>query len=119
MRTFVISDFHGKKDLFTFFKTLYIMHIEVNGVTNGDDFVTGEQKQKRKFGFIIIFVIFAIILNLFILPISYFIGVMATGAPGAGIYDFIFGFLLVQTIPIILLLISIFLMINSIKKFRK
>lgn len=45
--------------------------------------------------------------NVTVLPFSLFIGGMATDSPDSDIFDFIRGFLFVQTIPIIMLFISI------------
>lgn len=46
--------------------------------------------------------------NVTVLPFSFFIGGMATDSPASGYIDFLKGFLLVQTIPLILLLVSIY-----------
>jgi len=45
--------------------------------------------------------------NVTVLPISLFIGGMATDSPDSDNYDFLSGFLFVQTIPFIMLFISI------------
>ncbi|MBT2743331.1 hypothetical protein [Bacillus sp. ISL-77] len=45
--------------------------------------------------------------NLIIIPLSLFIGGMATDAPVSDMFDFFKGFLLVQAIPLVLLIISI------------
>jgi hypothetical protein len=45
--------------------------------------------------------------NLIIIPLSLFIGGMATDAPDSDMFDFFKGFLFVQAIPLVLLIISI------------
>lgn len=46
--------------------------------------------------------------NVTVLPFSLFVGGMATDSPDSGHFAFVKGFFLVQTIPVILLLVSLF-----------
>jgi hypothetical protein len=58
--------------------------------------------------------------NLIIIPLSLFIGGMATDAPDSDMFDFFKGFLFIQAIPLVLLLISILkILLNSRKSKEK
>jgi len=50
--------------------------------------------------------IFCLGLNILAAPIAFFIGGMATDSPESNFFDFFKGFLFIQTIPLILLIIS-------------
>ena len=52
------------------------------------------------------FFLISIGLNLTVLPVAVFIGIMATDAPTSDHVDFFKGFLFIQAIPIILVMIS-------------
>ena len=59
------------------------------------------------------FLLLSLAVNLIALPVSFFIGGMATDAPDSDIFDFLRGFLFVQAIPLIMLFISIFKLVRS------
>ena len=63
------------------------------------------------------FFLLSLALNSIALPLSLFIGGMATDAPDSNNLDFLRGFLFVQAIPLIMLFISIFKL--SSKKYYK
>jgi len=71
--------------------------------------------RRQKWVLIIVFVS-TVVLNLAVLPISIFIGGMATDAPGSGFPEFTFGFSFVQAIPLIVFCIVISVMIVFIRR---
>lgn len=61
-------------------------------------------------------VLVCLLINLPFLPVSLFIGIMATDAPDSNIFDFLTGFLIVQGLPILLLIVTIVMTIFDHKK---
>ena len=57
--------------------------------------------------------------NVTVIPISIFIGIMGTDAPDSNTFDFLKGFLFIQAIPIILFLISTLKLLFSIQIQKK
>lgn len=57
------------------------------------------------------FFLLSLAVNSIVLPLSLFIGGMATDAPDSDNLDFFRGFLFVQTVPLIMLFVSIFKLI--------
>ena len=62
-----------------------------------------EKKKNKKLSFIF----FCLGINVAAIPMSYFIGGMATNAPDSTMLDFYKGFLFIQGIPLLLFIISI------------
>ncbi|WP_336992669.1 hypothetical protein [Bacillus toyonensis] len=52
------------------------------------------------------FVMIALGINIFASPVAFFIGVMATDPPDSTMLDFLKGFLFIQAIPFLILLLS-------------
>lgn len=46
-------------------------------------------------------------INLPLLPLGYIFGTLGAGAPNGNIFDFLMGFVFLQAVPIILLIVSI------------
>jgi uncharacterized membrane protein len=57
--------------------------------------------------------------NLIIIPLSFIMGVFGTDAPDSDMYDFLKGFLFVQTIPLVLLIYSILRILLNSRKSNK
>ena len=57
--------------------------------------------------------------NITVIPIAVFIGIMATDAPDSNAFDFLKGFLFIQAIPIILFIISTLKLLFSLKIQKK
>lgn len=57
-----------------------------------------------------------LLINLPFLPVSMFLGIMGAGAPGNNIFDFLMGFLIIQGLPILLLIVTIVITIFDHKK---
>ncbi|PEJ59234.1 MULTISPECIES: hypothetical protein [unclassified Bacillus (in: firmicutes)] len=72
-----------------------------------------EKKNKKLYFFFI-----SLAINVFAIPLSLFIGGMATDAPDSTILDFCKGFLVVQGIPLLLLVISIVLYLLNKKEIK-
>ncbi|MER2107908.1 MAG: hypothetical protein ABS949_13320 [Solibacillus sp.] len=58
-------------------------------------------------------------INITVMPISLFIGIMATDAPDSNAFDFLKGFLFIQAIPIILFIISTLKSLFNLKVQKK
>ncbi|MTH54867.1 hypothetical protein GKZ89_15805 [Bacillus mangrovi] len=54
--------------------------------------------------------------NILVIPVSLFIGVMATDAPGSGVREFIIGILFIQAIPLLFLIGCIVFFIAMLRK---
>ncbi len=89
------------------------------GMNDGKELVEERHQKQLGLGCIMVFFLIAVVLNLVVLPVSFFIGGMATDSPGSGIYEFIYGFLYIQGIPLVILLIGVLMLINSIRKKNK
>lgn len=60
---------------------------------------------KKSFSFF--FIGIALVINGVVAPISFFIGFMATDDPSGGSFAFIKGFLYIQSIPLLILFVSV------------
>ena len=67
----------------------------------------------------IFFLCASLILNICAFPAAMFLGTMATDAPGSGLTEFSIGFFMIQGIPLILLIISIFCLVRKPKSNQK
>lgn len=74
---------------------------------------------KKTYKTLIIFFIIAIIGNGIALPLALFIGAMGTDSPGKEFHGFKLGFSMVQAIPLVLLLVTIFMVFQFIYKTKK
>ncbi|MEK4485685.1 hypothetical protein MHH81_08780 [Psychrobacillus sp. FSL H8-0484] len=57
--------------------------------------------------------------NLIIIPLSLFIGGMATDSPDSNMFDFFKGFIFIQAIPLVLLIISILKILLASRKSKE
>ncbi|MGM8366389.1 hypothetical protein ACLIBG_13050 [Virgibacillus sp. W0181] len=84
-----------------------------------DEILVMERKQKKNFKIWMTLSALTAVINLIVLPLSFFIGGMATAAPDSGFRGFAFGFLYVQIIPLAIFLIVISVLIVFIIKVKR
>ncbi|PHE52810.1 hypothetical protein [Bacillus pseudomycoides] len=67
----------------------------------------------------ILFLFISVVLNGLTFFVALFVGIMATDAPGSGLTEFCLGFFMIQGIPLIILIISVYCLVRKPKSDQK
>ncbi|MGE7883768.1 hypothetical protein [Bacillus sp. NPDC094077] len=83
---------------------LYVILYFIIGIAIFSFFNSNSPKTKDKN---LTFIMVSLAVNLFTIPVAFFIGVMATDSPDSTELDFWGGFLFIQAIPLLILLLAL------------
>ncbi len=84
-----------------------------------DELILRYRRQKKNFNILLIFFGLIVFLNLIILPVSIFIGGMATDSPGSGFREFVIGFSFVQILPLVMFLVITSIIIVFLRRVKR